>query len=72
MANWKIQDAAELYQIDRWSEGYFAADADGRVVVQPNGPDGPKADLYELVARLRRRGMHGPLWQFVRLGETPQ
>jgi arginine decarboxylase len=61
VADWTSSDAADLYQIDRWSEGYFAIHDDGRVHAQPSGPDGPSADLFGLMQRLRRRGVAAPV-----------
>ena len=31
---WKVEDSAELYQVDAWGGGYFAVNPAGQVVLQ--------------------------------------
>ncbi len=59
--DWTTEDSADLYGIDRWGGGYFAAGADGRMRVTPRGPDGPSIDLGEVVEGLRERGLWAPV-----------
>lgn len=59
--NWRIQDAVELYGIDRWSDGYFDVNERGRVEVRPDGKDGPGIDMKDLVDSLVRRGIELPI-----------
>jgi arginine decarboxylase len=59
--DWTIADSTDLYGIDRWGAGYFAAGEDGRMRVTPRGPDGPSIDLGEVVAGLRERGLWAPV-----------
>lgn len=59
--SWRIQDAVDLYGIDRWSEGYFGVNEKGHVEVRPSGQDGPRVDLRELVDALTRRGIDLPI-----------
>jgi len=59
--NWRIQDAVELYGIDRWGKGYFDVNAKGHVEVCPSGKDGPRIDLKDLVEALTRRGIELPI-----------
>ena len=61
MAVWQVSDSAELYQIGAWGGGYFKVDDAGRVVVHPQGPDGPGVALYDLVRTLQRRGISSPV-----------
>jgi len=55
------EEAAALYNIDRWGAGYFVINKKGNVCVRPLGQDGPKIDLMEVVAEARGRGLEFPL-----------
>lgn len=59
--SWTVADAIELYAIRSWGAGYFGLNDRGNVLVHPDGPSGPSADLKELVDELRRRGIALPL-----------
>ena len=58
---WTSADSAALYNVAGWSGGYFGINAAGHVEVTPQGPDGPRLDLYDLVQDLQRRGLGMPL-----------
>ena len=58
---WTLADAVETYEIRTWGNPYFGVNEKGHVVVHPYGPDGPSADLKELVDEVRRRGIGLPL-----------
>ncbi len=59
---WSVDDAAELYQVERWGKGYFGVNAAGHVVVRPD-PAVParEIDLYEVVEGLRARDLTTPV-----------
>src|SRR5438105_851694 len=61
MKAWTSRDAAELYNIGGWSQGYFEVSEDGNVVVTPFGPKGGRIDLKKVVDDLVRRGLNVPL-----------
>lgn len=48
------------YWIDAWSQGYFAINAAGHIVVKPNRKK-PEGDLFELVTSLVERGIEAPV-----------
>ena len=56
-----IADARRRYAIAQWSDGLFDVDADGRLAVLPNGPDGPRIAMTEIVERARADGLRLPL-----------
>jgi arginine decarboxylase len=58
---WTTADALETYGIRNWSAGYFGINEKGHVIVHPEGPQGPSADLKELVDEVSRRGIELPL-----------
>ncbi len=58
---WTVADAQETYGIRNWGSGYFGINDKGHVVVHPLGPDGPQADLKDLVDEVSRRGIDLPL-----------
>ena len=47
MKKWGVEDAAELYGINKWGADYFTISKEGDVVVTPFGRDnGPGISLY--------------------------
>lgn len=59
--SWTVEDAADLYQLPAWGQGYFAVGDDGHLKVRPgSGPD-TEIDLFEVVEGMRARGLTTPL-----------
>jgi len=58
---WSIEDAAELYRLDGWSDGFFIVNEAGHVAARPFGDDTLTIDITEVVAEARRRGIGFPL-----------
>ncbi len=59
---WGAEQGRELYNVPRWSEGYFDVDADGRLLVRPfPDPGGPAVALETLVADFPRQGLSAPV-----------
>ncbi|MFM8983774.1 MAG: arginine decarboxylase, partial [Spartobacteria bacterium] len=58
--SFSIQDAADLYSIDRWGGGYFGINDAGHVVVRPKR-NGETIDLMEVVAEARAHKLAFPL-----------
>ncbi|GGX67942.1 biosynthetic arginine decarboxylase [Saccharospirillum salsuginis] len=56
--NWSVQDAMELYNVGRWSEGYFEISDDGRVTVRHPAQSIP---LTRIVDAARAQGLQLPL-----------
>jgi arginine decarboxylase len=61
MRGWTIRDSLDLYNVANWGQGFFDISEQGRLRVQPRGPNGPGIDLLELVQDLKRRGQRTPL-----------
>lgn len=59
-SNWSIEDSQNLYGINYWGARYFRINANGNVEVTPRGPEGPKADLYQLIEDLKEGGIRVP------------
>ena len=60
--SWDIQQAKELYGVDRWGNGYFDVNASGEVVV--NLRDGDKSvpvSLNRVVQEMKERGWALPM-----------
>ncbi len=57
---WDIRDAINLYNIDRWGEGYFTVDSKGGVAVMPN-QDHQRIPIADVIAEARDRGLGFPL-----------
>jgi len=57
---WTHVDAAELYEIDRWGQGYFSIGENGHVRIHPTKEPSRSIDLKQLVDHLQLRGIHLP------------
>jgi len=58
---WKVADSAELYGVDAWSNGYFAINDAGHVVVRPDQTVAREIDLLEVVQGLEARDLTTPV-----------
>ena len=60
--NWSVEQAAELYCIDKWGAGYFSINDEGDVMVSPSGTgDGPSLSLYDVIREVEMRGLPMPV-----------
>jgi arginine decarboxylase len=60
MRKWRIEDSAELYNINGWGINYFSINEKGNVVVTPR-KNGIEVDLRELVDELSLRDVAAPM-----------
>lgn len=60
MRKWRIEDSAELYNINGWGINYFSINDKGHVVVTPR-KNGIEVDLKELVEELQLRDVSAPM-----------
>jgi arginine decarboxylase len=60
MRKWRIEDSAELYNINGWGVDYFSINDKGNVVVTPK-VGGPSVDIKELVDELLVRDVATPV-----------
>ncbi|TVS00808.1 MAG: biosynthetic arginine decarboxylase [Phycisphaerales bacterium] len=60
-ASFTPEDAAELYGINAWGNGYFTVTERGTVAVRPDRTPGREIDLPELVESMSERGYYTPL-----------
>lgn len=60
MRKWRIEDSAELYNIQGWGVNYFSINDKGNIVVSPK-KDSVHIDLRELVDELLLRDVSTPL-----------
>ena len=58
---WTIDDAADLYDIARWSEDYFHISENGTVLVSPTRDPSQAIDLKRLIDTLGQRGLQLPI-----------
>jgi arginine decarboxylase len=58
---WTLSDAAELYEVPRWGNGYFSISGDAHVQVHPDKNPERAIDLYELTEQVQLRGLELPL-----------
>jgi arginine decarboxylase len=58
---WTIEDAKDLYLIDRWGSGYFGVSPDGAVTIAPLQEKGRKIALKDVVDASLEQGLRTPL-----------
>ncbi len=61
MKPFTTQDAAELYGVKEWGDGYFGINSKGHLEVYPTQDENLCADVFEIVQHLRKKGVHTPL-----------
>jgi arginine decarboxylase len=59
-AAWTAADAAELYRVDVWSDGFFGIDPAGHAIATPREDADIRIDLARLAEDLRNRGIQFP------------
>ena len=60
MRKWRIEDSAELYNINGWGVNYFSINEKGNVIVTPK-KGGVAVDLKELMDELQLRDVPAPV-----------
>jgi arginine decarboxylase len=60
MRKWRVEDSAELYNINGWGINYFSINEEGHVVVTPRENCAP-VDLKNLVEELQLRDVSAPM-----------
>ncbi|MDG2221430.1 MAG: biosynthetic arginine decarboxylase [Rubripirellula sp.] len=58
---WSIDDSNQLYEVDRWGDGYFQISPSGHLMVSPNRIAAEAIDLPKLVEDLHHRGLDLPI-----------
>src|SRR5436190_18126516 len=60
-APWVVQDARNLYNINRWGAKYFDINETGRVVAKPLQDAGAAVDITDVIEEAKGRGLKFPL-----------
>ncbi|MFT5141674.1 MAG: arginine decarboxylase [Rhodothermales bacterium] len=60
-ASWTVEDAADLYHLSGWSDGYFSIDSAGRVVADVDRDGKRQIVIDDVVAQLKADGLHTPV-----------
>src|SRR5436189_1596093 len=58
---WSATEAAEMYDVPRWGQGYFSVNEQGHLQVHPTKEPNRGVDLKRLVDRLQLRGLAVPI-----------
>jgi arginine decarboxylase len=58
---WKVEDAIELYGIERWGNGFFSFNKNGDLIVKPTKNDAQIIDLKNVVDNLNSRKIEFPI-----------
>jgi arginine decarboxylase len=61
LKHWSTADAADLYEVARWGNGYFSVGPNGHLLVHPDKDPTKSIDLKQLVDRLQVRGIDLPI-----------
>lgn len=57
---WSPSNSADLYQVDRWSCGFFQVESNGHLHANPNR-NGPTIDIMDVISEALKRGFQAPL-----------
>ena len=60
-APWDIQQARNLYSVNRWGAGYFDINENGRVIARPQRDAGAAVDLTDVIEEAKARGLKFPV-----------
>jgi arginine decarboxylase len=60
-SKWSLTEATELYDVDRWGQGYFSINEHGHLQVHPTKDSARSVDLKRLIDRLQLRGLSAPI-----------
>ncbi len=58
---WKVEDAIELYGIERWGNGFFSFNKNGDLIVKPTKNDAQVIDLKSVVDNLNSKKIEFPI-----------
>ena len=58
---WDVQQARNLYNVQRWGAGYFDINEAGRVVARPQREVGASVDITDVIEEAKARGLKFPL-----------
>ncbi|MFC1844149.1 biosynthetic arginine decarboxylase [Thermodesulfobacteriota bacterium] len=61
ISTWSVDQARELYGVDRWGLKYFDINSDGDVTVSPLKDKGISIKLLEVIKEAREEGLHFPM-----------
>src|SRR5882762_9429 len=60
-APWVVQDARNLYNINRWGAKYFDINESGRVIAKPLRDAGAAVDLTDVIEEAKARSLKFPV-----------
>ena len=60
-SGWTVADSAELYGLEAWGQGFFAATPRGTLAVRPTCEETREVDLLEIIKGLDQRGITAPV-----------
>jgi arginine decarboxylase len=59
--SWSGAEAAELYRVEAWGDGFYHVNERGHAAVRPLADSDLSVDIVEVVADIRNRGLQPPL-----------
>ena len=57
---WSIEDSAKVYGVPVWGGKYFTINSSGNLEITPQGPKGPRLDLYKIITEMRGQNTRIP------------
>lgn len=61
MSNWTINNSLELYQIDKWSDGYYSINNRGNLSIKPEGPkSNVEIDIIDVIEEMKNNNISFP------------
>lgn len=58
---WSVEEAEQLYLVDRWGGGYFSINEDGHVRISPLGEKGPGISMMKVLEAAKDENLQTPL-----------
>lgn len=58
---WSSSDSSDLYEVERWGNGFFSVSKEGNLLVHPDRNRTHGIDLKQLIDRLQMRGFDLPI-----------
>ncbi|MCX9011149.1 MAG: biosynthetic arginine decarboxylase [Candidatus Methanoperedens sp.] len=58
---WKIEDAIDLYGIERWGNGYFTFNKNGNLCIRPTKKDAQTIDLKNVIDQISTKKIKFPI-----------
>lgn len=61
MSDWTIEDSMNLYQVNKWSDGYYSINEKGNICINPHGEDANlQIDMQDVIEEMKNNKIEFP------------